>query len=88
MITNDMVYRIRIIGLSALAIVCVLAASHAVSGEREDMLAKAYAECDKLLVISPPGGDLREFYQSADRVSQCKDKKYKEIFADSQSADQ
>ena len=81
-----MVYCIRLIGLSALAIACVLTTSHAVGGKREDMLANAYKECDKLLVIPPPGGNLSEFYQSAGRVSQCKDKKYEEIFSDAQSA--
>lgn len=86
MITKEMDYSIHIIALSALAIVCVLATSHAIGGEREDMLANAYAECDKLLVIPAQGGDLKEFYQSAHRVSQCKDQKYKEIFASSQSA--
>ena len=86
MITNEMDNSIRIIGLWALAFACVLAASHAVSGEREDLLANAYAECDKLLVIPAQGDDLKEFYQSAHRLSQCKDQKYKEIFSDSRSA--
>ena len=75
-------------GVLVLAIISALASSQALGGQREEVLAIAYTECDKLLALVSPGDDLGPFYQSADAISRCKDAKYKEIFTNGDTANQ